>query len=716
MKLIRFLSRTIVFIFVFSQSLFSQDWVPLALGNKWQYLTDSKDDMGNIISRSMFVVSVDSQFTYDSLTYYRMAGSVVRYQKASQSLFLRQSDTTDHLEIDFSDSVGYYYLSYDEPRTIIDGHAAWFDSVRYYRGFDFGGMYWYGNTRYFQSIGKFFEYYHFQGAGGQYIDATTNLIQALIYDDSAHSHYYSHDYSPSFRVLPVTDLRSFRFQISIIADDQLSGHGFSYVDTVIMYSNYSKDSARIENLPVMMRNSAGSIQYTVSVDLDSVLLKRGYFFNYRFTAKDKGFIPRNAHCPDSGYFSAHYVTAPSPRWTIQSSGITTQLSSVIAVTPSNAWAVGMGGVILTTTDGGTHWNKISGGPIGSQDLYAVDAIDANTAFVTSTSGPTVIYRTTDAGASWGGVFTLTNGFIDAIKMFDSVNGIAVGDPVGGKWTILRTGNGGSRWIRIATEPAQVGNEYGWNNAVAVVGPSNIWFSTNSGRIYHTTDGGETWSSASAPFLNTISIAFSDAQYGLAGSDYGAAARTTDGGATWLPVSSAGPEQELVVTAAAPDDFFLTYGGWIYRSETRGASWETSFTGSVGSLGHASFVKSGSDLAGWGVSINGEIVHFSETVTGLHSLTENSPTEFVLRQNYPNPFNPETRIEFSLPRAERLTLKIFNALGEEVTTLADDMMSAGTHELIWNGKNSSGAGVASGVYFYRVVAGDLFATKKMILLK
>jgi len=89
-----------------------------------------------------------------------------------------------------------------------------------------------------------------------------------------------------------------------------------------------------------------------------------------------------------------------------------------------------------------------------------------------------------------------------------------------------------------------------------------------------------------------------------------------------------------------------------------------------------------------------------------------PRAFILRQNYPNPFNPSTDIEFDLPKASKVTLKIFNILGEEVVTLVSDRLSAGAYSYEW----SRTGGIASGVYLYRLEAGDFVQTRKMILMK
>jgi len=99
-----------------------------------------------------------------------------------------------------------------------------------------------------------------------------------------------------------------------------------------------------------------------------------------------------------------------------------------------------------------------------------------------------------------------------------------------------------------------------------------------------------------------------------------------------------------------------------------------------------------------------------------SLTENLPQNFSLSQNYPNPFNPTTVIKYALPEDQYVSLKVYNLLGQVVTTLVDDQRAAGYHQVLWNGKNSSGQDVASGVYFYRIKAGSFVRAKKLVLLR
>jgi hypothetical protein len=103
-------------------------------------------------------------------------------------------------------------------------------------------------------------------------------------------------------------------------------------------------------------------------------------------------------------------------------------------------------------------------------------------------------------------------------------------------------------------------------------------------------------------------------------------------------------------------------------------------------------------------------------TGIKNETNLIPTKFEVFQNYPNPFNPSTIIKYGLPEAANVTVKVFNMLGQEVRTLVNDYKNAGTFNVQWNGDNNSGQKVTSGIYIFRVTAGNNAATMKMILLK
>jgi hypothetical protein len=93
-----------------------------------------------------------------------------------------------------------------------------------------------------------------------------------------------------------------------------------------------------------------------------------------------------------------------------------------------------------------------------------------------------------------------------------------------------------------------------------------------------------------------------------------------------------------------------------------------------------------------------------------------PSSYRLYQNYPNPFNPNTEIKFDLPENTRVKLRIFNTLGQHVTTLVDEVRAAGAYRLFWDSKGSHGMTVASGVYIYQLNAGNFSDAKKMVLIR
>lgn len=96
--------------------------------------------------------------------------------------------------------------------------------------------------------------------------------------------------------------------------------------------------------------------------------------------------------------------------------------------------------------------------------------------------------------------------------------------------------------------------------------------------------------------------------------------------------------------------------------------------------------------------------------------KNLPLDFALHQNYPNPFNPATTIQFDLPEAAHVELKIYNVLGQEVATLVNRQMQPGFHAVNWNGNNVQGQALATGMYIYTIEAENFRAIKKLILMK
>lgn len=130
-----------------------------------------------------------------------------------------------------------------------------------------------------------------------------------------------------------------------------------------------------------------------------------------------------------------------------------------------------------------------------------------------------------------------------------------------------------------------------------------------------------------------------------------------------------------------------------------------------------FARQLSGVLAWIAAAGGVVTDVDETpsVTTI-------PEVYELAQNYPNPFNPTTNIQYALPRASEVTLKVFNVLGQEMATLVDAVQEAGRFEATWNGRTSTGVTAASGVYFYQLTvkgsgSSDAFSSmKKMVLMK
>ena len=97
--------------------------------------------------------------------------------------------------------------------------------------------------------------------------------------------------------------------------------------------------------------------------------------------------------------------------------------------------------------------------------------------------------------------------------------------------------------------------------------------------------------------------------------------------------------------------------------------------------------------------------------GIQTISSEIPSKFSLSQNYPNPFNPLTNIRFDLPKTSETTLIVYDARGREVATLVDEELKAGSYQVDWDGN-----GYTSGVYFYRLEAGEFVEVRKMILIK
>jgi hypothetical protein len=109
---------------------------------------------------------------------------------------------------------------------------------------------------------------------------------------------------------------------------------------------------------------------------------------------------------------------------------------------------------------------------------------------------------------------------------------------------------------------------------------------------------------------------------------------------------------------------------------------------------------------------GKLVNWNwDGVTDVEIINDKIPQEFSLLQNYPNPFNPSTKINFNIPQASFTSLKVYDVLGNEITTLVNEEKPAGEYEVEFNSN-----GLTTGIYFYQLKTGNFIETKKMILLR
>jgi hypothetical protein len=115
-----------------------------------------------------------------------------------------------------------------------------------------------------------------------------------------------------------------------------------------------------------------------------------------------------------------------------------------------------------------------------------------------------------------------------------------------------------------------------------------------------------------------------------------------------------------------------------------------------------------------VNTNQTITIVETGVIGINNNNSQIPNEFKLHQNYPNPFNPSTIIGYSVPKAGRVTIKLYDILGNEISVLEDNFRHPGNYDI--SVPLSIASGLSSGVYYYKMTAGDFSETRKMILLK
>jgi len=164
------------------------------------------------------------------------------------------------------------------------------------------------------------------------------------------------------------------------------------------------------------------------------------------------------------------------------------------------------------------------------------------------------------------------------------------------------------------------------------------------------------------------------------------------------------------TLSHPDSNWIKFPNFVLNLGEPG-SWEDTWVGACSVIPDNTNSIYKMWYTGGNAVWDGHIGYATAPVVGIKVLDVNLPNDYMLHQNYPNPFNPTTNIQFSIPKSEFVTLKIYNILGEEVVTLVSERLTAGSYKYDWDA-----SGLASGVYLYSIKAGDHVDSKKMILLR
>jgi hypothetical protein len=222
-----------------------------------------------------------------------------------------------------------------------------------------------------------------------------------------------------------------------------------------------------------------------------------------------------------------------------------------------------------------------------------------------------------------------------------------------------------------------------------------------------TNSGTSWTQTGL-MTNVVALAVSGTDC-FAGTRVGGVFVSTDNGIYWSQTGLTNITVEALAIAGT-NLFAGTYGGGVFLSTNNGTSWTEVNSGLTDTVVHALAV-SGTNLfagtAGGGVWRR----PLSEMITTVEPHSAIMPAHFHLGQNYPNPFNPSTTILYGLPSRSHVTLSVFNTVGQQVATLVEGEQEAGFHEVQFEA-----SGLASGVYLYRLQAGDFVQTKRLLLLR
>jgi hypothetical protein len=285
----------------------------------------------------------------------------------------------------------------------------------------------------------------------------------------------------------------------------------------------------------------------------------------------------------------------------------------------------------------------------------------------------------------------------------------VGTVVGVAGRVLRTIDGGNSWVDQSVSPPVTLNAVSFYDEQTGIVVGGIGIGPGTARW--TTDGGSTWNLPSfGSFPGLFAVKMMNRTDAIAVGNSGTIRRTTDGGNSWHPVSGASRALYGLSFPESTTGYAVGSAGYLLRTIDGGTTWTEQLSRVGGNLRGVSF---SSELIGTAVGDNGTILRTTTggVFVGLRDADNRIPSVMTLAQNYPNPCNPSTTIVFSISASAHVSLKVFDLLGKEVATLANDQLVPGSHTRTFDASRLS-----SGVYFYRLQVGTSIQTRKLLLVK
>lgn len=389
------------------------------------------------------------------------------------------------------------------------------------------------------------------------------------------------------------------------------------------------------------------------------------------------------------------VSSVQSQW-VRLAGLTNQnIYSVIKFNNKLFAALNPGGIQVSTNDGATWNSAANSGPVSGSNAWCLGNSGNNIFAGFMDSG---IYTSTDAGATW------TQTLVGAsVWSFLNANNKIYANDVGTNGGIYVSTNDGLGWnqlnIFVSDKPtclAQVGN--------------NMFAGSFNGKLYISIDNGATWTLSNSGITNGKVTSIVNVGNKILASTYGwGVFISTDNGTTWTNPSGSSTYIQSFFVNGTNVIAGSGSGMGVSISYDGGTSWVYNNTG-LTTLDVNYITLIGTDL--YACTSNGIFKRpLQQILTSVEENKNSLPNSFSLEQNYPNPFNPSTVISYQLSAVSNVELKVYDILGREVATLVNEEKLPGRYTVRFDATNLS-----SGVYFYKLTAGNFVETKKLILIK